>query len=144
MLPKKDPDSENLLTKWNSPSSFELESPKPLALELDLEENALLQDNKESEGGNVRGWRVSLSVNHHVGYALIDMIVGSICDRPGVCHVLLLHRQKRNDYYYPSQSSHPLMMPHSKIYVLSRLWSVNLGKDRSYRGYSWGRSDQHS
>jgi hypothetical protein len=60
--PIKDPDSENLLTKWDSSSSFELESPKPLALELDLEENTLPQDNKESEGENVRGWRVSLSV----------------------------------------------------------------------------------
>ena len=101
--PLKDPDSEKLLTKWDSSSSFELEGPRTLALELDLEENGLPQDKNEIQGESVRGWRVSLSVNHHVGCALIDMTVGPICYCPCVCYVLLLHRQKRNDYYYPSQ-----------------------------------------
>lgn len=142
--PLKDPDSEKLLTKWDSSSSFELEGPRTLALELDLEENGLPQDKKEIQGESVRGWRVSLSVNHHVGCALIDMTVGPICYRPCVCYVLLLHRQKRNDYYYPSQPPPPLMTPHAKTSLLFRLWSANLGKHRSYRGYSWGRSDRHS
>jgi len=98
----KDLDSEKLLTKWDSSSSFELDGPRSLSLELDLEENGLPRDKKESEGENVRGWRVSLSDNHHVGCTLIDMAVGPICFRPCVCYVLLLHRQKRNDYHYPS------------------------------------------